>query len=100
MVTSSSGQINYQWSVEGVKINKDDEGFKNCDTDTLTIESFESKYAGTYQCVISTSSQPIISMSAEVELDIRGKFMNATMNNYASEHSYFYIQSLKILILQ
>ena len=91
--------FNYQWSVEGEKINEDDEGFKNSDTDTLTIDCFESKYAGTYQCVISTSSQPIISMSAEVELDIRGKFINATIIMLQNIHVInLYAQNLKILI--
>ena len=41
----------------------------------MVINGFESKYAGTYQCVISTSSQPVVSMSAEVELDLPGRLI-------------------------
>ena len=75
MATSSSDQLKYQWSIvnEGEEISKDEECFKNSDTATLTIDSFESKYAVTYRCVISTSSRPVVSMSAEVELDLPGK---------------------------
>ena len=54
-------------------IIKDEEGFKNSDTNTLVIDCFESKYTGTYQCLISSSSRPIVSMSAEVELNLPGK---------------------------
>jgi hypothetical protein len=77
MATSSSGQLKYQWSIinfEGEEIIEDGEHFKNSDSNTLVIDCFESKYAGIYQCVISTSSQPVVSISAEVELDLPGKY--------------------------
>ena len=77
MATSNSGELEYQWSRiindEEEKI-QDEECFKNSDSKTMVINGFESKYAGTYRCVISTSSQPIVSMSAEVELDLPGKY--------------------------
>jgi hypothetical protein len=75
MTTSSSDQLKYQWSIvndEGEEIIEDGECFKNSDSNTLIIDCFESKYAGTYRCVISTSNQPVVSMSAEVELDLPG----------------------------
>ena len=72
MTTSSRDQLKYQWSIEGEEISKDDENFRNRDTDTLTIDCFESEYAGTYSCIVSTSSRPIVSISAEVELDLPG----------------------------
>ena len=75
MATSSSDQLKYQWSIVNDG-EEDEECFKNSDTATLTIDSFESKYAGTYRCVISTSSRPVVSMSAEVELDLPGKCEN------------------------
>ena len=78
MTTSSSDQLQYQWSRiindEEEKI-EDNEYFKNSNSKVMVIDGFESKYAGTYQCVISTSSRPIVSMSAEVELDIPGKLV-------------------------
>ena len=77
MATTSSCQFKYQWSRiindEEEKI-EDEECFKNSDSKAMIIDGFESKYAGTYQCVISTSSQPVVSMSAEVELDLPGKY--------------------------
>ena len=78
MTNSSSDQLKYQWSRiindEEEKI-EDKEYFKNSDSKVMVIDGFESKYAGTYRCVISTSSRPIVSMSAEVEVDIPGKLV-------------------------
>ena len=77
MTTASSDQPKYQWSRiindEEEKI-QDEECLKNSDSKTMVIDGLESKYAGTYRCVISTSSQPVVSMSAEVELDLPGKY--------------------------
>jgi hypothetical protein len=77
MATSSSRQLKYQWSRilnEGEEKIEDDECVKNSDSKTLVFDGFESKYAGIYRCVISTSSQPVVSMSAEVELNLPGKY--------------------------
>ena len=82
MATVSTRQLEYQWSRiindEEEKI-EDEECFKNSDSNTLTIDGFEIRYAGTYRCVISTSSQPVVSMSAEVELDLPGKLIAIIM---------------------
>ena len=80
MRTASSGQLEYQWSRiindEEEKI-EDEEYFKNSDSKTIIIDNFESNYAGTYRCVISTLSQLVVSMSAKVELDLPGKFKHS-----------------------
>jgi hypothetical protein len=85
MTTSSSDQLKYEWSriisEEEEKI-EDKESFKHSDSQTLVIDGFEVKYAGIYRCVISTSSRPVVSMSAEVELDLPGKNI-ARFNDYA-----------------
>ena len=79
---SSNGQVQYQWSRiindEEEKI-EDKECFKNSDSNVMMIDNFEDRYAGTYQCVISTSNRPVVSMSAEVELDIPGKLITSVM---------------------
>ena len=78
MATSSSGQLKYRWSRiinEREESIEDEECFKNSDSHTLVIDGFESRYAGTYRCVISTSNRPVVSMSAEVELDLPGKLI-------------------------
>ena len=82
MTNSSSNQLKYQWSriINEVEEKiEDEECYKNSDSKILKIDCFESKYAGTYLCVISTSSQPVVSMSAEVELDIPGKLITNVM---------------------
>ena len=76
MATPRNDQFRYQWSIiteEEEIIIKDEEGFKNSDTNTLVIDCFESKYAATFRCLISSSSRPIVSVSAEVELNLPGK---------------------------
>ena len=76
MATSGNDQFRYQWSIvkdEEEIITEGEECFKNSDTNTLVIDCFESKYAATYQCLISSSSRPVVSMSAVVELNLPGK---------------------------
>jgi hypothetical protein len=78
MAPSSSDQLKYQWSRiinEGEEKIEDKESFKDSDSQALVIDGFEVKYAGIYRCVISTSSRPVVSMSAEVELDLPGKLI-------------------------
>ena len=76
MTTSRGGQLKYQWSriINEVEEKiEDEECYKNSDSKILKIDGFESKYAGTYRCVISTSNRPIVSMSAEMEVNLPGK---------------------------
>ena len=77
MATASRDQLEYQWSRiinDEVEKIEDKECFKNSNSNTLVINDFEGKYAGTYRCVILTSNQPVVSMSAEVEIDLPGKY--------------------------
>ena len=78
MTTASSGQLKYQWSRiinhEQEKI-EDEECFKNSDLKVMVINGFEIRCAGTYQCIISTTNRPVVSMSAEVELDLPGNVL-------------------------
>ena len=74
---TSSGQLKYQWTriiKERQEKLEDEECFKNIDSNILVIDGFESRYAGTYRCVISTMNRPVVSISAEVELDLPGKY--------------------------
>ena len=73
MVTSNREQLVYEWSFNDRKIAISDKRFKNSDTNTLKIDCFECKYVGTYKCIVSTASQPTVTMSAKVKLYIRGK---------------------------
>ena len=104
MATSSSCQLNYQWSrIINEKAEKieDEECFKNSDSNTLIVDSFESKYAGTYQCVISISNQPVVSMSAEVELDLPGKYNGIVIYFSRTMNILWNLQNFqKILVLK
>ena len=73
MVTSNREQLVYEWSFNDRKIAISDKRCKNSDTNTLKIDCFECKYVGTYKCIVSTASQPTVSVSAKVKLYIRGK---------------------------
>ena len=73
MATSSNDQLIYEWTFNGQKIARSDKRFTNSDTNTLKIDYFECKYVGTYKCIVSTVTQPPVSMSTKVKLDIRGK---------------------------
>ena len=73
MVKSVGDHLNYEWLIEGRKILKSDERFKDINTDTLKIESFENKYRGVYTCVISTICEQKISMSVNVKLNFQSK---------------------------
>jgi hypothetical protein len=100
MAPSSSGQLQYQWSRinnEGEEKIENEECFKNSDSKTLIIDGFESKYAGIYQCVISTSSRPVVSMSVEVELDLPGERF-ARCNDYVYKERARFARSLLDLV--
>ena len=68
-VKCSNEQFTYEWRKDGHKIRKNDKGIKGSDTGVLIIEQFENKHRGAYECVVSTTSQPIVSVSAKLELD-------------------------------
>ena len=97
MATSSSDQIKYQWSViiKGEDISEDEGCFKNRDSERLTIDCFESKLAGIYKCIISTSTQPVVSISAEVQLQLPGKYesliYHSIVVNYPSEQPTIFL---------
>ena len=73
VTTVGSNQLVYEWLFNDQEIAVSDKRFKNSDTSILRIESFECKYVGTYECIVSTANQPTVSMSAKVKLDIRGE---------------------------
>ena len=87
----SSGQLKYRWTriiKEQQEKLEDEECFKNIDSNILVINDFESRYAGTYRCVISSSNKPTVSMSAEVELDLPGKLI-ARFNGIPAFYVYY-----------
>ena len=92
MTTTSSEQLEYQWSRiinDEVEKIEDDKYLEDSDSKTMVINGFETKYTGTYRCVISTTSRPVVSMSAEVELDLPGKLIAKFHGIHALRNGWF-----------
>lgn len=64
-LVKSNEDLNYQWFINDRKI-------ENASERTLTIQQFDSENVGMYTLVVSTSSQPRVSMSANIQLDLEG----------------------------
>lgn len=64
--------LHYQWFIDGDDINANDRRYNGTNSSTLTIEHFENDHVGMYTCVISTTTQPTLSMSAESKLELEG----------------------------
>ena len=67
-VKSSDERFRFEWWADGRRIRKS-KGIQGSDTNTLSIDEFENKHKGTYECVISTTSPPTMSVSAKIDLD-------------------------------
>ena len=78
-VKSSDERFRFEWWADGRRIRKI-KGIQGSDTDTLSIDQFENKHKGTYECIISTTSPPTMSVSAKVDLDFaHGKLQNLAL---------------------
>ena len=64
--------IHYQWFFDGDDIDENDERYGGINSNVLTIQHFEKMHVGMYTCVISTATQPTVSMSAESKLELQG----------------------------
>ena len=67
-VKLSDEKLQYQWWFED-----DDERYKLNDSGELSIQEFEKDYEGKYKLVVSTFSEPVMSVSTEVQLKLTGK---------------------------
>ena len=72
-VKLSDERLQYQWWFEDEEIDEDDERFKLNDSGELSIQEFEKDYEGKYKLVVSTFSEPVMSVSTEVQLKLTGK---------------------------
>ena len=64
-VSSSKHDLEYQWRPYDHEPTK---GHGH----TMYIENFEAKHAGTYECVVSSESEPKVSLAVEVEVELCG----------------------------
>ena len=72
-VKSTNEKVKYEWSVDDKKIKENDNYYKISDNGVLSIQEFERKYEGTYVCTLSTASQPMVSVSTQVQVNLKGK---------------------------
>ena len=70
-------KLQYKWLVDDEEIREDDGRYKLKESGILSIQEFERKCEETYQCVISTTSQPVLSVTTEVQLQLTGKIATA-----------------------
>ena len=74
-VKTSDERLQYQWWFEDEEIEEDDERYKLNDSGALSIQEFEKDYEGKYKLVVSTFSEPAMSVSTEVQLKLTGKIV-------------------------
>ena len=67
---NSRDHLQCEWWFKRKRVNPNDPNFEDRNTDTLKIKCFEKKYEGVYTCVVSAKSNPAVSVSAEVKLDL------------------------------
>ena len=72
-VKSSDEKLQYKWLVDGKEIEKDGERYKLKESGVLSIQDFEKEVEGQYQCIISTTSKPVLSVSTELQLQLTSK---------------------------
>ena len=72
-VKSSDERLQYQWWFEDEEIEEDDKRYILNDSGVLSIQEFEKYYEGKYKLVVSTFSEPVMSVSTEVQLKLTGK---------------------------
>ena len=80
-LVKSTKPLSYEWYFNSFKIGKD-ENYRGSNTSSLYIEHFESKCEGKYKCVVSTTSQPKMSMSAEFHLELDGEIITDRHNTF------------------
>ena len=76
-VKDSDEKLQYKWLVDDEEIEEDDERYKLKESGVLSIQEFEKEAKGLYQCIISTTSEPVLSVSTEVHLQLTGKIATA-----------------------
>ena len=76
-VKRSDEKLEYKWLVDDEEIEEDDGRYELKEGGVLSIKEFESELEGNHRCVISTTSQRVLSVTAEVQLQLTGKILLA-----------------------
>ena len=72
-IKASDEKLRYEWWFDDEKIEEDDERYSISDTGVLSIQEFEKDCEGEYRCIASTTNQPVMSVSTQVQLNLTGK---------------------------
>ena len=76
-VQCSDEKLKYKWLVDDEEIEENDGRYKLKESGVLSIQEFARELEGKHQCVISTTSQPVLSVTTEVQLQLTGKIATA-----------------------
>ena len=76
-VKSSDEKLRYRWLVDDEEIEEDDGRYKLNESGVLSIQEFEKEVEGVYKFTISTTCEPVLSVSTEVQLQLTGKIATA-----------------------
>lgn len=90
-LVKSTRPLNYEWSFNSLKISKDDKRYRGSNTSSLYIEPFESMCEGKYECVVSTTSLPEVSMSAEFQVELHSEICSGKIDITLINHLFFII---------
>lgn len=90
-VKTSDERLQYQWWFEDEEIEEDDERYKSNDSGALSIHEFEKDYEGKYKLVVSTFSEPVMSVSTEVQLKLTGKIALNQWVAYCNTYKFFLV---------
>ena len=66
-------KVKYQWWIDDERIKEDDDRYKISDTGVLSIQEFEKHLEGDYICIFSSASEPLMLVSAQIQLNLTGK---------------------------
>ena len=85
-VKNNDEKLLYEWWFDDEEIEEDDDRYNVSDNGVLSIQEFEKDYEGTYRCIVFTTSQPVMSVSTEVQLNLTGKrgiYINSKLTIYS-----------------
>ena len=86
-VKNNDEKLQYEWWFDDEEIEEDNDRYNVSDTGVLSIQEFEKDYEGIYRCIVSTTSQPVMSVSTEVRLNLIGKRGVIYINNKLTIYS-------------
>ena len=72
-VKSIDEKVKYEWWIDDERIREDDDRYSISDTGVLSIQEFQKHLEGDYICIFSSENEPMMLVSAQVQLNLTGK---------------------------